>query len=132
MSENYEEVEIPDLDPDALAEDDFDAAIAQAAAEDTPASAPNRMREPLKFEGKPVDRMEVKITGVKGLSEAYDQVKVNIHDRVRLVVETRVKGISHYLDKDNQLVRLQEVVATAVDIVPWNPADPSDDGVLRG
>lgn len=123
MNENYDEVEIPDV------EDDFDAAVA-GDVEEAPVNV-SRLREPAMFEGKPVDRMEVKITGVKGLSEAYDQVKVNIHDRVRLVVETRVKGISHYLDKDNQLVRLQEVVATAVDLVPWDPQNPDDDGVLR-
>ncbi len=116
--------------------DDFDTALASALA-DAQAGAPTfdpdaePVKEPILFEGKVVDRTEIKISGLTGLSEAYEGVKIGLDDRVRLVVETRATKVDHYVDKDNQLVRSQTLKVFVADVVPWNPADPSDDGIIR-
>lgn len=92
---------------------------------DTPAPAPAM------FEGRVVDRTEVAIKGLTGLSEAYDGLRIGLDDRVRLVVETRASRVNHYVDKDGMLVRSQELKVQLADIIPWDPTDPNDDGVIR-
>jgi hypothetical protein len=126
-----------DFDPDAKP-DDFDTAMGQALAE-AAGSAPRHNvggsddaeREPLMFEGREVKKTEVVIKGLTGLSEAYEGLRIGMDDRVRLVVETRATKVNHYVDKDGELVRSQELKVLVADIVPWDPTNPSDDGILR-
>jgi|GEM_PF-3667060 len=124
---------IGDYDPRLdTGSEDFDEALAQLAA-GAPTFEQEEQGQPEKrfFEGKPVEATQIKITGVSGLDERYNGVEISLHDRVRLVVEARVTRVSHGLDKDSRIVRLQELKATQVDIVPWNPMDETDDGILR-
>lgn len=125
-----------DDEPDVKS-DDFDTAVGSALA-DAAASAPRQpdgsalsAKEPIMFEGKRVARTEIKAVGTITLNEAYEGVKLGLDDRVRLVIETRVSKVNHYVDKDGDLVRSQELRIAVVDIVPWNPTDPSDDGIIR-
>jgi hypothetical protein len=134
--------DIDDLDDDLAQDeldvkaDDFDSAVSSALA-DAAATAPKYQAgdddkpEPIMFEGRVVDRTDIKISGLTGLSEAYEGLKIGLDDRVRLVVETRAVRVNHYTDKDGQLIRSQELKVVVADIVPWNPLDPSDDGVIR-
>lgn len=92
---------------------------------DTPAPAPAM------FEGRVVDRTEVSIKGLTGLSDAYEGLRIGLDDRVRLVVETRASKVNHYVDKDGLLVRSQELRVALADIIPWDPTNPDDDGVIR-
>jgi len=119
--------------------DDFDAAIdtdetlveavssAPRFGQDADAPAP----APMLFEGRPVDRTEVAIKGLTGLSDAYEGLRIGLDDRVRLVVETRASKVNHYVDKDGLLVRSQELKVSLADIIPWDPTNPDDDGVIR-
>jgi hypothetical protein len=82
------------------------------------------------FEGQNVDTSTVKISGLSALDNAEGLV-VSTDDRVRLVGEFTVVGIRHYVDKNGDLVREQVLKPVKVETCPWNPADPTDDGVIR-
>jgi len=116
--------------------DDFDTALGSAladAAETAPTWNPGEEEkpEPILFEGRTVNRTEVKISGLTGLSEAYEGLKLGLDDRVRMVIEARVTKVNHYVDKDDQMVRSQETKVILADIVPWDPSNADDDGILR-
>lgn len=118
--------------------DEFDSAMTEDQdLVDVVASAPRVEDEdrpapaPVMFEGRVVDRTEVAIKGLTGLSDAYDGLRIGLDDRVRLVVETRASRVNHYVDKEGQLVRSQELHVQLADIIPWDPTNPDDDGVIR-
>lgn len=119
--------------------DEFDAAMDDTdeplveAVTSAPRHDPNETPAPAPslFEGRVVDRTEVSIKGLTGLSEAYDGLRIGLDDRVRLVVETRASRVNHYVDKDGLLVRSQELKVQLAEIIPWDPTNPHDDGVIR-
>ena len=115
--------------------DDFDTALGSAladAAQTAPTWNPGEDKpKPILFEGRTVNRTEVKISGLTGLSEAYEGLKLGLDDRVRMVIEARVTKVNHYVDKDDQMVRSQETKVILADIVPWDPSNADDDGILR-
>jgi hypothetical protein len=83
------------------------------------------------FEGKPVALTKVKIASA-GALDASDAV-LRVDDIVRLVVEARVIQVHHNVnDRTGHLERLQTIKPIAVEIAPWNPEDPSDNGIFRG
>lgn len=120
--------------------DDFDSSVAASLA-DAAAAAPrygvtaagsdDDAPEELTFEGRAVNKTEVKISGLTGLSDAYTGLKIGIDDRVRMVVEARATKVNHYTNTDGDLVRSQELKVFAAEIIPWDPTDPNDDGILR-
>jgi hypothetical protein len=86
--------------------------------------------ETLTFEGRVVDGTSTKITGLTSLDETNGLV-LHTDDRVRLIVETRVTGVNHAVDKDGQLIRTHLLKVLTADPAPWDPTDEDDDGVLR-
>lgn len=82
------------------------------------------------FEGQAVDNSTIKISGLSAI-EDVDGVVISTDDRVRLIGEFTVTGIRHYRDKDGQLVREQVLKPVRVEMCPWDPNDPDDDGVIR-
>ena len=86
--------------------------------------------EPLLFEGRVVDACVTKISGLTGLEDSGGLV-LHTDDRLRLVVEARVTGVNHSVDKDGKLIRTHSVKVIVADPAPWDPTDPNDDGVLR-
>lgn len=83
------------------------------------------------FEKAPVSRTEIKISGQCAVN-TYDEVEVSLDDRMRVVGEFRVVKVLHYVDKAGAVVR-QQVIApiTDLELVPWDPADPTDNGIVR-
>ena len=83
------------------------------------------------FEKAPVSRTEIKISGQCAVN-TFDEVAVGLDDRLRVVGEFRVVKVLHYVDKAGEVVR-QQVIAPISDLelVPWDPADPTDDGIVR-
>lgn len=82
------------------------------------------------FEGRVVDQSIMRISGATPLEEV--DVVVSVDDRVRLVGEYRVVSIRHFADpKTGDLVREQVLKPILATLSPWNPEDPSDDGVIR-
>lgn len=72
----------------------------------------------------------LKITSATNL-ECEDQV-LHHDDIIRVMVDARVTRIGHDVnEKDGTLERVQTVKALDVQIVPFNPNDPNDNGVLR-
>lgn len=86
--------------------------------------------EPLTFEGRVVEGTVTKIVGLTGLDDSNGMV-LHTDDRLRLVVEARVTGVNHAVDKDGKLIRTHTVKVIVADPAPWDPSDPDDDGVLR-
>lgn len=82
------------------------------------------------FEGKPVAGTRLKITSATNL-ECEDRV-LHVDDIVRVEVDARVTSIGHDVnEKTGELVRYQTAKALDVQIVPFNPNDPDDNGVFR-
>jgi hypothetical protein len=73
----------------------------------------------------------MRITGAIPLDDVSD-VPVSIDDRVRLVGEFRVVSVRHFVDpKTGDLIREQILKPLTADLTPWNPNDPTDQGILR-
>lgn len=84
------------------------------------------------FEGQVVEGSEIKISGLSALDGQQVEGKIiSTDDRVRLVGEFKVVSVRHYLNKDGKLVREQTLKPERVDLCPWDPSDPDDDGILR-
>lgn len=90
---------------------------------------PQAAPEPLAFEGRPVDGVLTKVAGLTELDA--ERIILHTDDRVRMVVEGRVTGIQHAVDKDGRLIRTHQVKVIRSDLAPWDPSNPDDDGVLR-
>lgn len=83
------------------------------------------------FEGATVESANIKITGAATV-EASEDVIIGIDDRVRLVGEYRVVGVHFKVDpKTGDTVREQILKPITVSLCPWDPADPTDDGIVR-
>lgn len=83
-----------------------------------------------RFEGQTVDGSSVRISGLSALDNA-EGIVISTDDRVRIVGEFKVVGIRHYVDKDGKLIREQVIKPLRVETCPWDPADPTDDGIIR-
>lgn len=86
-----------------------------------------------KFEGKDVAAAVVEFSGnLKGLPDDPNLV-IGIDDRVRLAGVYRVTEVKHVIDPaTGEIIRKQILRPVTMDRIPFDPADPSDDGVLRG
>lgn len=82
------------------------------------------------FEGQQVDYSTVKVSGLSSL-ENVDNVVISTDDRVRLVGEFKVTSVRHFVDGDGKLVREQVLKPLVVTTCPWDPTDPTDDGIVR-
>lgn len=81
------------------------------------------------FEGTSVASATSKVTGTTVIDG--DQV-VSLDDIVRVVGEFQVVKVGHEIGKDGQVVRVQLLKARAdLTLVPWDPADPNDVGIIR-
>jgi hypothetical protein len=59
-------------------------------------------------------------------------VVVGIDDVVQLLSQYRVVGVDHKVDaKTGRVIRVQTLKPVEVQLVPLNPSDPDDDGVMR-
>ncbi len=85
------------------------------------------------FEGRPVARHEIKISGVASMnSEENDIAVISVDDRVRIVGNYRVIRVNHVIDdKTGELIRQEIITPIDIEICPWDPKDPNDDGVVR-
>ena len=84
-----------------------------------------------KFEGSVVQSTNTKITGTAPI-EADDHLVLSIDDRVRMVGEYRVVGVRFFVDpKTGDTVREQLLKPIELALCPWDPADPTDDGIVR-
>lgn len=85
------------------------------------------------FEGRHVESATMKLTGSVHVAHAEDVV-VSVDDVIRVVGEFRVVGVRHYVDpKTGKIIREQVIRAVdhTVELTPWDPSDPKDDGVVR-
>lgn len=83
------------------------------------------------FEGKPVEATRLKVTSpTHGLE--IDKV-LRMDDIIRVVIEARVSDVAHKVnERTGALIRHQSAKVISAALIPWNPEDPNDEGVLRG
>lgn len=88
-------------------------------------------RTPPAFEGQPVEGVRIKVAGLSSVA-LPDDVLLSTDDRIRMVGEFRVVAVRHFIDdKTGQLVREQVVRPILLEPCPFDPSDPTDDGVVR-
>jgi hypothetical protein len=59
-------------------------------------------------------------------------IVISTDDRVRLVGEYRVVGVRHDVDdKTGEVIRIQILKPISIQLCPWDPSDPTDDGIVR-
>lgn len=98
------------------------AAQAQAPAGDQPG---------VTYEGKPVQGVRMRFSGMAAPVDCDDRV-IQVDDIVRVAIEARVTGVAHVVDpKTGELLRVQTVKPIDMEFIPWNPNDPTDSGVIR-
>lgn len=89
------------------------------------------MNEIPDFEGHPVDATTLKISGLVDGNDLTDVV-VGVDDVVQMLSQYKVVGINHRVDnKTGRIIREQTLKPVEVALVPINPNDPNDDGIIR-
>lgn len=83
------------------------------------------------FDGKVVDDTAMKFSGLASAIPCGEKV-LKIDNVVRIAIEGVVTGVDHKVDKDGNLTRIQVIKPLDVEFTPWDPTDPTDDGVARG
>lgn len=85
-----------------------------------------------KFEGASVASTAVKVSGTAPINDNGTDLVLSIDDRVRMVGEYRVVGVHFKVDpKTGDTIREQTLKPIELDICPWDPNDPTDDGIVR-
>lgn len=83
------------------------------------------------FEGHKVDGIAVTTTASKSAFDEVDTI-MSIDDQVQVMGRYRCVGVSHTIDeKTGTLIRVQTLKPERMDLMPFDPSDPDDDGVLR-
>lgn len=85
------------------------------------------------FEGEHVSEAAIRFTSASNLPCTSPGGEVTLHygDTIRVAVEARVVAVQHVENKDGELRRVAVCRAIDATFVPWNPADPTDDGIVR-
>lgn len=83
------------------------------------------------FEGKPVDDIRLKVTSANTGLEIDEVLRMD--DIIRVVIEARVGQVDHKVnERTGSLTRNQTARVISAALIPWDPNDPNDRGVLRG
>lgn len=82
------------------------------------------------FEKAQVAEVITKISGSAPV-DAFGE-SISLDDRIRVVGEFQVVKVEHGIDSKGNVIRTQ-VVKPCGDLVlvPWNPSDPNDNGIVR-
>lgn len=97
-----------------------------------PATNLSLVKPPLPtFEGSNVESVTSKISGNVSIDGSDDKV-LCIDDRVRMVGQYRVVGVHFKVDaKTGDTVREHILKPIEMELCPFDPADPADDGIVR-
>jgi hypothetical protein len=74
------------------------------------------------FEGRSIHRASTRVTGTWPLDEWAD-VLLGIGDTINAIVTLQCIGVAHILDKQDRLIRVQQLKPTIVSVVQIDPAD---------
>lgn len=93
------------------------------------------MADEFTYQGKHIDHMNLQVRGLSGLpcqNSKGEDLPLQIDDVVNLRVEGRVTGSRFEVDdKTGELHQVFLIKPLDVGFQPWDPSDPSDDGVSR-
>ncbi len=82
------------------------------------------------FEGHPVAKTAVKITGALNTEDLQGEV-LRHDDVVQVIAQFRVVGVNHIADEDGEITRIQTLRPTMMVLAPIDPNDPDDIGIIR-
>jgi hypothetical protein len=83
------------------------------------------------FEGRPVAHVITKVGGTMPTDDLKELV-LGIDDVVQIRSLFRVANVHHNVDtKTGEITRVQVIKPVEANLLPLDPSDPSDDGVLR-
>ncbi len=83
------------------------------------------------FEGHPVEATIMKMSGAAPLDDLDDTV-IGVDDVVQMISQFRCIGIHHKVDeKTGALVRVQVLRPVEMALMPIDPSNPDDDGIIR-
>ena len=134
--------EAPEAKPDAKQQNNSTATTSPTPNQASPQLAQVKQQGPtlvpgspspvLEFEHAPVAKSTIQISGKCSVA-ADDMETVSLDDRLRVCGEFRVMGVRHQVDpKTGDVVRVQVIAPLGeLELVPWDPSDPSDNGVVR-
>lgn len=87
-------------------------------------------RRQLTFEGRAVGGVTMKVSG-KAPLEDLDGEPLSIDDRVQMLAIYTVTGVHHEVDANGELIRVQTLKPVEMHLMPFDEADPADDGIIR-
>jgi hypothetical protein len=83
------------------------------------------------FEGHPVDATVVRVSGSAPMDD-LSEVVLGVDDVVQMITQYRCVGVSHAVDdKTGTLTRVHHIKPIEMALVPIDPNDPNDDGIIR-
>lgn len=83
------------------------------------------------FEGHPVDNAIVRVRGTAPLDDLIDVV-LGVDDVVQMISQYRCVGVYHDVEeKTGLLTRVHMLKPVEMALLPIDPSDPSDDGIIR-
>lgn len=83
------------------------------------------------FEGIPVEGTIIKMSGAAPLEDLDGQV-IHYGDIVQLMSHFRCVGVHHIEDnKTGKMMRVQVLRPVLMALVPFDPDDPNDTGIMR-
>lgn len=83
-----------------------------------------------RFEGAQVSKAETKLTGTYVMA-GEEATSLAIDDRVRVIAEYRVVGVRFEANANGDLVRTHLLKVIEAERCPYDPSDPTDDGIWR-
>lgn len=84
------------------------------------------------FEGQPVDSTKVKVSGAIPADSIDDDVVLRVDDIMQVATQFRCVAVHHKVDeKTGNLTRIQVIRPIEMVLVPFDPTDPDDIGILR-
>lgn len=86
---------------------------------------------PIHFEGRPVNQVKWKVTGVSPALMDLDGQVASTDDRVQMAAIFTVVKVSHEVAPNGDLVRVQYISPIEMARLPFDENDPNDDGILR-
>lgn len=83
------------------------------------------------FEGHPVDATVIKMSGAAPLEDLEGAV-IGMDDMVQLISHYRCVGVQHKVDDNTgKVIRVQVLRPILMSLVPFDPEDPNDRGIMR-
>jgi|SRR6478609_2340206 len=134
LPQTGEKIVVPDPEPgfDAGTYGGHTTTAAGTGYAQTTQTQQPRLSNGKQFEKADVARTVTKISGAVEVEMGLEDVSLD--DRARVCGEFRVISVTHRVDKDGSIVRVQTLAPVAdqpLQLVPYDSTNPNDNGIVR-